>query len=109
MSEKVVNHIIKEIKESKYLSISINSTPDISHVVKVAFIICYVNNGVPFERFLEFLSNTGQKSEDLENTVIHDLESHTLDLKNCRGQSCDNASNMAGDYLISHVLKITAH
>lgn len=98
MAEKVINHIIKDIKESKYYSISIDSTPDISHVDKLAFIIRYVKNGVPVERFLEFLSNSGHKAEDLENAVLHVLESHTLDLNNCRGQSYDNAANMAGAY-----------
>jgi len=98
MAEKVVNHIIKEIKTSKYFSISIDSTPDISHVDKVAFIIRYVYNDIPVERFLEFLSNTGHKAEDLENAVFHVLESHKLDLNNFRGQSYDNAANMAGAY-----------
>lgn len=44
MAENVLNHIIKEIKESKYFSISIDSTPNIVYGDKIAFIICYVNN-----------------------------------------------------------------
>lgn len=32
MSNEVLNHIMSEIKKSKYYSIIIDSTPDISHV-----------------------------------------------------------------------------
>nr|XP_047144727.1 zinc finger MYM-type protein 1-like [Hydra vulgaris] len=55
-------------------------------------------NGCPVERFLGFLPNSGHKSKELADAVFLVLESHGLDINNCRGQSYDNASNMSGRY-----------
>ncbi|XP_065663081.1 zinc finger MYM-type protein 1-like [Hydra vulgaris] len=99
MADNVIQQMVKEIKEAKYFSISIDSTPDISHVDQLSFIFRYVQkNGCPVERFLGFLPNSGHKSEELADAVFLVLESHGLDINNCRGQSYDNASNMSGRY-----------
>ncbi|XP_022178978.1 uncharacterized protein LOC111039694 [Myzus persicae] len=99
MGQKVRETIIKEIKKAKYFSIVVDSTPDVSHTDQLSFIFRYViDNGEPVERFLHFLPNTGHKSEDLAKVVFNVLESNTLDIQNCRGQSYDNASNMSGKY-----------
>ncbi|CAG9831899.1 unnamed protein product [Diabrotica balteata] len=51
------------------------------------------------ERLVGFYyKNTGHSSQELEETVIGMLESLKLDIKNCRGQSYYNASNMSGKY-----------
>ncbi|XP_050064590.1 zinc finger MYM-type protein 1-like [Aphis gossypii] len=82
-----------------YLSIIVDSTPDISHTDQLAFIFRYVsNNGEPVERFLKFLANSGHKSKDLADAVFMVLEENEIDINNCRGQSYDNASNMSGVY-----------
>ncbi|XP_031327474.1 zinc finger MYM-type protein 1-like [Photinus pyralis] len=99
MSTEVLNHIMTEIRMSKYYSIIIDSTPDMAHIDQLSVIIRYVtNNGKPVERFIGFLPNVGHKSEDLENAIMSKLEKHNLELKHCRGQSYDNASNMSGCY-----------
>ncbi|XP_065680610.1 zinc finger MYM-type protein 1-like [Hydra vulgaris] len=99
MADNVIQQMVKEIKEAKYFSISIDSTPDISHADQLSFIFRYVQkNGCPVERFLGFLPNSGHKSEELADAVFLVLESHGLDINNCRGQSYDNASNMSGRY-----------
>ncbi|XP_065684327.1 zinc finger MYM-type protein 1-like [Hydra vulgaris] len=99
MADNVIQQMVKEIKEAKYFSISIDSTPDISHVDQLSFIFRYVQkNGCPVERFLGFLPNSGHKSEELADAVFLVLESHGLNINNCRGQSYDNASNMSGRY-----------
>lgn len=108
MSTEVLNHIMSEIGKSKYYSIIIDSTPDMAHIDQLSVIIRYVTeNGKPVERFVGFLPNVGHKSEDMENAVISKLEKHNLELKHCRGQSYDNASNMSGCYsgLQARILK----
>ncbi|XP_029341219.1 uncharacterized protein LOC115033197 [Acyrthosiphon pisum] len=68
MAEKVICTIVEELKSSTYYSISVDSTPDISNVDQLSFVIRYVNSiGEPVERFLG-------------------------------GQSYDNAANMSGAY-----------
>ncbi|XP_060836474.1 zinc finger MYM-type protein 1-like [Rhopalosiphum padi] len=99
MAEKITKQIVEEVKVSKYFSISVDSTPDVSHVDQLSFIIRYISkDGTPIERFLKFIANTGHKSEQLADAVFDTLNQYNLDIKNCRGQSYDNASNMAGKY-----------
>ena len=99
MGEKIKNTIISEIKEAKYFSIILDSTPDISHTDQLTFIVRYINrDGVIQERFLGFLPIEEHKAKYIEETVIKELNVMSLDIKNCRGQTYDNAANMAGKY-----------
>lgn len=99
MGEKIKKTIANEIKNAKYFSIIVDSTPDISHTDQLAFIFRYrANNGEPVERFLQFLGNPGHKSKDLADAVFMVFEENEIDINNCRGQSNDNASNMSGIY-----------
>ena len=54
MANQVRDTIIYEVKEAKYFSLSVDSTPDRSHVNQLTVIIGYVRNGEPVERFLIF-------------------------------------------------------
>lgn len=99
MAQKVRNQIIEEIQISKYFSIIIDSTPDISHLDQLCFVIRYVaNDNLPVERFLTFIPAYSHRAEYLFDVVKTCLENFNLDILNCRGQSYDNASNMSGKY-----------
>lgn len=98
VGSKVLNVILNEISQAKYFSISVDSTPDISHCDQLAFCIRYVKGGAPVERFLQFIHINQHKSEYLLNTVTEFLSKYSIDLSNCRGQSFDNAYNMSGKY-----------
>lgn len=100
LADEVLLSIIGEIKKAKYYSISIDSTPDISHTDQLTFIIRYIlPDGEPVERFVTFLPNCGHKGEDMEKAVLATIDKTLeLDIKDCRGQSYDNASNMSGQY-----------
>jgi len=98
MGEKVKKTIVNEIKNAKYFSIIVDSTPNISHTDQLVFIFKYVaNNGESVERFLQ-LANPGHKSKDLADAVFMVLGENEIDINNCRGQSYDNTSNMSGIY-----------
>lgn len=98
MGKQVLMKIVGELKAAKYFSISIDSTPDLSHVDQLTFFVRYVKDGVPVERFLQFFPIKEHKAEYLTETVLKFLENYDIPIKNCRGQSYDNASNMAGKY-----------
>jgi len=99
MSRQVLNTIIQEVKASRYFSISVDSTPDISHFDQLSFCVRYVNNkGEPVERFLCFLDQIGHKAEDMANAVFSVFKKYDLNIEYLRGQSYDNASNMSGIY-----------
>ncbi|KAF2888435.1 hypothetical protein ILUMI_17737 [Ignelater luminosus] len=68
MAEKLRSTILDELKEAKYDSSILDSTPD----------VCF--------------------GKCLEESVVNYLDSLKVDVKNCRGQRYDNASNLAGKY-----------
>ena len=99
MAEEVRQVIINEIASAKYYSFSVDSTPDISHTDQLTFTVRYVHDaGIPTERFLKFEEIHSHTGLNLFNTLIDILKDFRLDLKDCRGQSYDNASNMSGKY-----------
>ena len=55
-------------------------------------------DGAPKEAFLTFLPNTGHKAQELYSAVMNALDIAGINLRDCRGQSYDNAANMAGAY-----------
>ncbi|XP_060852987.1 zinc finger MYM-type protein 1-like isoform X2 [Rhopalosiphum padi] len=99
MSKKVENTIIQDVNTSRYFSISVDSTPDITHTDQLSLVVRFVDeSGNVFERFLCFMNNVGHKSEDMAEAVITILNKYNLNLNYLRGQSYDNASNMSGSY-----------
>ncbi|XP_033226050.1 zinc finger MYM-type protein 1-like [Belonocnema kinseyi] len=99
MAEALSKTIIEEIKKAKYYSIIVDSTPDVSHVDQLAFVIRYVtDDGDPVERFLLFVKNPRHKGHELADSVVSTLEAFGLKVIDCRGQSYDNASNCSGMY-----------
>ncbi|KAL7300070.1 hypothetical protein TKK_0007080 [Trichogramma kaykai] len=56
----------------------------------------WIKNGEPIERFFGMMPNTGHKAEQMFTAVKEYLDSHRVDIKNCRGQSHDNAAVMSG-------------
>lgn len=99
MAEKVMSSITDEVKTAKYFSISVDSTPDISHMDQLTFTIRYVlpTTG-PVERFLQFIPMLSHTGRDIATTVLDFLKEKNIPVIDCRGQSYDNASNMSGKY-----------
>ncbi|XP_065665692.1 uncharacterized protein LOC136087114 [Hydra vulgaris] len=98
MGNKVLSEIISELKKAKYYSISVDSTPDLSHVDQLTFTVRYVKDLAPVERFLQFVPIHRHGAEHLETVVLNFLQENEISISDCRGQSYDNASNMAGQY-----------
>lgn len=99
MGEKVLSEIITDIQIAKYFSISVDSTPDVSHTDQLTVIMRYVSpEGSIQERFVKFLlinSHTGECIADAILTVLGELG---INIDNCCGQCYDNASNVSGLY-----------
>lgn len=99
MARKTKDIILDDIKKAMYFSISVDSTPDISHVDQLVLIIRYLDeNGEIKERFLGFLPIEAHNAEHLENVILNTFKDFSLDITKCRGQSYDNAANMSGIY-----------
>ncbi|XP_023248121.1 52 kDa repressor of the inhibitor of the protein kinase-like [Copidosoma floridanum] len=98
IAKQVAYFIVEELKKSKYYSICVDSTPDISHQDQLTFTVRYLINDQPIERFLAFIPIEAHGSEYLSNVVTKFLKYTNISIEDCRGQSCDNASNMSGQY-----------
>lgn len=85
----------QEIKNAQYFSISLDSTPGISHVDQISFCVHYVNkNGKPIEKMLCFLDNVDHQYAKKLIAVLNLLNNYNLNIKYLRGQSFDNANNI---------------
>lgn len=98
IGKRVFNEVISRIKQSKYYSISLDSTPDEGHVDQLTLIFRYLEEHIPVERFVTFMPNQGHKAKDMFEGLSKFLKENEIDIKNCRGQSYDNASSMSGKY-----------
>ena len=55
MAQKVHVLIVDEVKSSCYFSLSVDSTPDLSHINQLSVVLRYLKDGQPIECFLTFL------------------------------------------------------
>uniref|UniRef100_H3AGD6 Uncharacterized protein n=1 Tax=Latimeria chalumnae TaxID=7897 RepID=H3AGD6_LATCH len=97
LGEKVFEHIVKELTEAKYFSVSVDSTPDISNLDQLKCVVRYVlpNGPVEFLTFLDFETHSGQ---DTVKSLLQFFEKIGVNIADCHGQSYDNASNLSGKY-----------
>jgi len=110
MGKHVLQSILDEIKQAGYFSLSVDSTPDLSHEDQLTIILRYVSpqTGVPVERFITFLKLQEHTSLFMANLVVDYLVNECcIDFSKCRGQSYDNAANTSGKYngMQTHILK----
>lgn len=82
MDEKVLSEIVNLVKLAKYFSISVDSTPDVSHIDQLTLIMRYVSpDGQVEERLLEFLPITSHVVESLFNAVMGVLNELGIDIQ----------------------------
>ncbi|KYN30170.1 hypothetical protein ALC57_00366 [Trachymyrmex cornetzi] len=84
--------ILKDLKKAGYFSLSVNSTPDLSHVDQLAVIVRYVSPD-------DGLQLNDHSGKNIANVVFNYLENNCkIDFNKCRGQSYDNAANISRMY-----------
>lgn len=107
MSKQVMSKILAEIKEAKYYSISVDSTPDVAHTEQLTFVVRYVLKSGPIERFMQFVPIYSHEGKSLASVVSTFLSDNGIPIEDCRGQSYDNAPNMSGRYngVQAHILE----
>ena len=100
MASCVLETISQEVKDAKYYSLIVDSTPDCSHTHQLAVVLRYVSlmEAEPKERLFKLLPRVRHSSDQLEEALLKCLTELGLEIKNCMGQSYDNASNMSGPY-----------
>jgi Domain of unknown function (DUF4371) len=98
MGNKIMQSIFERIQASKYYSVILDCTPDISHDEQLSYIIRYVyisDNEIEIsESFTGFLNVKDCTGAGLADTLVSHLKQLGLELSNCRGQAYDNGANM---------------
>lgn len=102
MANKVQKVIIDAIRRTKYYSILLNFTPDVSHQEQLSVVLRYVNitdKEVEIkEHFIKFEIIHDTIGKGLSETVMLILDQLGIKISDCRGQGYDNGANMRGTY-----------
>ena len=81
MEEKVRKFIIYQVKETNYFSLTVDSTPDISHVDRLACVLQDVLEDGPVERFIQFLDMKGYTVEEMFKSLSSFFEKQGINIK----------------------------
>ena len=86
MANKVRDSIFEDMQKAGYFSISVDSTPDLSHVDQLTVIVRYVSpdDGLPVERFLTFLELENHTGVNMANMFVNYLTEKGIDFSKCR-------------------------
>lgn len=100
VSQEIVSFIKSELNNTRFFSISIDSTFDISRREQVSFIVRYVeNSGKINKRLLAMKDSAETTGQALFNLFSKVMDSHNIDWKSYLiGQKYDGAASMQGKY-----------
>lgn len=100
IAEKIKSKIIDMIKESKYFSVILDCTPDVSHSEQLTIVVRFVkhNEAVICEHFLGFVTIYNSTGKGLSDCLLNVLAELKLNINDLRGQGYDNGANMRGKH-----------
>ena len=103
MGQKALGVIKQEIVKSKYFSISVNSSSDITRTDQLTINIRHVNmtNYESVECFLAFINISSHTGQNPANTLLQYLSKQKIGFNCCldTGQTYDDVSNMSRKYI----------
>ncbi|XP_073159992.1 zinc finger MYM-type protein 1-like [Lepidochelys kempii] len=106
LATKVKQKIVADLKSTRYYSVILDCTPDISHTEQVTLIVRFVTTTEPSENvpamvtvgehFLEFIDIDDTTGAGMTNVLLKKLEDTGIVIVDTRGQGYDNGANMRG-------------
>ena len=97
MASNVLRVKFSTIRERKSFSIMSDEGTDVSNIEQLSFCVRSVDDILDMsEDFIEFYQLDNIKSETIVSSIKDILLRCHLNLDDCRGQTCDGASNMMG-------------
>lgn len=97
MGMQVLSEIIRRIKEEKYFSMSIDSTPDVLHTDQLTFIMLCDTQWLHRGTFSHIIAYP-ESHRRVCRIVLAVLDNMGINIKDCRGQCYDNTANMSDTY-----------
>jgi len=91
--------MVSDIRQSKFFSIILDCTPDISHTEQLSVVIRIVSLAKEphiKEHFMGVLEAEESTGQHLASLILKRLEELKVPFMDCRGQSYDNGANMRG-------------
>lgn len=112
LGTNITKKILSLVQKSKYFSIILDCTPDVSKTEQMTVIIRFVvidDKTVDVqEHFLCFIDITFSTGKGMTSYLVNKLKEFNLNIQNLRGQGYDNSANMKGrqNGVQSHILSI---
>lgn len=99
MADLIRQYILDDVKKSKYLSVLLDETPDVSHHEQVTLVIRHVTEELEIkESFLGFYKTDFTDGDTLYKLLLSILAELGIDPTNVIAQCFDGAGNMSGTY-----------
>lgn len=106
----ISEHIIHDVKKSKFYSILADEASDSSHREQMSLVLRFVDSKMDIrEEFIAFLHcKWGLSGAQLSKLILDYLHELTLSISDCRGQGYDGAGAVVGHIngLSAHILKL---
>ena len=97
MAVDIEEQVIEQVMKSKYFSIQLYESTDLSNCAILACFVRFENEGSIMEEFLCSLKLLGQTtSSEIFKTLNNYVQEHNLDWGKCVGVCTDGAANMIG-------------
>ena len=97
LADMVRRGIINDVKTSKYFTILLDESKDVSKKEQVSFVLRFFDNKCVRECFVDFKPASSLDAESLSSLVLKTLSSYGLDVKaHLVGQGYDGAAVMSG-------------
>uniref|UniRef100_A0A8C8DNF5 Zinc finger MYM-type protein 1-like n=1 Tax=Oryzias sinensis TaxID=183150 RepID=A0A8C8DNF5_9TELE len=99
MSSHTISVMVNDIKRSRFFSIILDCTPDISHIEQPSVVLRVVSleeKPCIKEYFMGFLEAEESTGEHLTTAILKNLEELSISFEDCRCQAYDNGANMRG-------------
>ena len=96
MSNMVREIICTQVRDAVYFSLLIDETKDISKKEQMSVVLCYLQNGKIYKRFIGFVHISSLDVASLVEYICDTMSACHLSLNNCVSQCYDGASVMSG-------------